>query len=91
MMHVNELLSSLTDEKPIGRVIWPNVRITERRSSRTLSSKFWPPKNMYLKWQQKLEKSVKYAKSQQWRHQNDIIDVVLLSLLLTLNTFRNFF
>ena len=34
---------------------------------------------------------VEYAQSEQKRHQNDIIDIVLVFLLLTLNMFHIFF
>ena len=37
-----------------------------------------------------LEKGVKFVQSYQWKHQNDVIDVVLLFLLLTLNIFHIF-
>ena len=36
-------------------------------------------------------KDVKYIQSWQWRFQNDVIDDVLVSLLLALNTFHTFF
>ena len=39
---------------------------------------------------QTLEKDIKFAQSQQKKHQNDV-DVVLVFLLLTLNMFHNFF
>ena len=38
-----------------------------------------------------LEQGVKYVQSVQWRHQNDAIGFVLVSLLLTLNIFLNLF
>ena len=38
-----------------------------------------------------LERWVKYIQSYQKKHQNDVIDVVLVFLLLTLNMFNNFF
>ena len=38
-----------------------------------------------------VEKSVKYVQSPQWKHQNDVIDAVLVFLLLTLNIFHVFF
>ena len=42
-----------------------------------------------------IEKIVKYPQSQQWKHRNDvievIIDAVLVFLLLTLNIFHTFF
>ena len=38
-----------------------------------------------------LEKDVKYVQSQQYKHQNDATDVVLVFLLLTLNIFHTFF
>ena len=38
-----------------------------------------------------VEKGVKYVLSSQWRNQNDVIDIVLVSLLLTLNIFHIFF
>ena len=34
---------------------------------------------------------MKYVLSQQYKHQNKVIDIVLVSLLLTLNIFHNFF
>ena len=34
------------------------------------------------------EQDVKYVQNKQQKHQNDVIDVVLLSLLLTLNSFH---
>ena len=37
------------------------------------------------------EEVVKYFQSEQWRPQNDVIDVVVKSLLITLNTFHTFF
>ena len=38
-----------------------------------------------------LEKGMKYVQSLQERHQNDVSDVGLVSLLLTLNIFYTFF
>ena len=38
-----------------------------------------------------LEQGVKYVQSQQQRHQNDTIDVDLVSLLLTLSIFSTLF
>ena len=38
-----------------------------------------------------LEKGMKYVQSEQYRHQNDVSDIVLVSLLLTLNIFHTFF
>ena len=37
-----------------------------------------------------LERGVKYVQSQQLKHQNAVIDVVLVFLLLTLNIFHTF-
>ena len=37
-----------------------------------------------------LEKSLKYVQSYQWRYQKDVIEVVLVSSLLTLNYFKSF-
>ena len=37
-----------------------------------------------------LKKDVKYAQSWQWKHQNDVIDVLLMFLLLPLNIFQTF-
>ena len=37
-----------------------------------------------------LERGVKYVQSQQLKHQNAVIDVVLIFLLLTLNIFHTF-
>ena len=52
-------------------------------------------KNNYLfkanKGNTKEVKDVKYIQSWQWRFQNDVIDDVLVSLLLALNTFHTFF
>ena len=38
-----------------------------------------------------LEKGVKYVQSLQYKHQNDIIDVILVFLWLTLNILYIFF
>ena len=38
-----------------------------------------------------LEKGLKYVQSYQWKHQNNVIDVVLVFLLLTLKIFHTFF
>ena len=38
-----------------------------------------------------LEKVVKYVQSEPWKHQNDVIDVLLMSLWLTLDVFQTFF
>ena len=38
-----------------------------------------------------LETDVRYVQSWQYKHQNDVIDIVLVFLLLTLNIFHNFF
>ena len=50
----------------------------------------------YSKLIETLEQGVKYVQSQQyedilWRHQDDAIGVVLVSLLLTLNIFHALF
>ena len=37
-----------------------------------------------------LEKSLTYVQSYQWRYQKDVIEVVLVSSLLTLNYFKSF-
>ena len=37
------------------------------------------------------KKGVKHVKSQQYKRQDDVIDIVLVFLLLTLNIFRSFF
>ena len=36
-------------------------------------------------------KSMKYVQDYQWVHQNDVNDIVLVSLFLTLNIFYTFF
>ena len=38
-----------------------------------------------------LEKGVKYVQNKQWRHRNNVNEVVMVSLLLILNRFHTFF
>ena len=38
-----------------------------------------------------IEEGVKYVQGQQYKHQNDVSDVVLVFLSLTLNVFHTFF
>ena len=47
--------------------------------------------NKYVQINKRLGKGVKYVPSQNQRHKNDVIDVALVSLLLTLNIFYTFF
>ena len=49
------------------------------------------PANIYMFKVNNKSRGVKYVQSKQWKHQNNVSDLVLVFLVLTLNIFHTFF